>query len=67
MFKIQLIRKIIDLELESTDFRSLVDLYCEVQENEYLTWSRHDLENYAKDNWPEHFKNFEFEQATETL
>ena len=63
MTKVELIRKIIDLELESTDFRSLVDLYCEVQENEYITWDRKALENYAKGSWPEHFKNFEFEQA----
>jgi hypothetical protein len=62
MTKVELIRKLIDLELMSSDFRTLVDLYCELQENEFLKWSQHDLENYAVVNWPEHFENSEFEQ-----
>ena len=62
-----MIQKMIHLTIAEMSTINMIDFIGDRLENEFYRWSEKSVVEHFSNCWPEHFKNFEFEQSTETL
>lgn len=58
-----MIQKMIHLTIAEMSTVNMIDFIGDRLENEFYQWSEKSVVEHFKNCWPEHFKNFTFEQA----